>query len=349
MQTIFISATMRNSGQSLVSWLLAKILIDKGLKVGLFRPVGIQADNEGQDPLVKLLFDVFGDQLIGDRQCPLCVDPEGGVDTDLVKFHLPKIQSAFEELKNHCDICLAIGSRDVFFDSEQSALPDTRFIEMFDARVVLIDRFVSKAMTVYSSLALASFLQKRLAGIIINRVPNENWEAFSGKTIPFLKQKGAPIMAVLPEDAVISSPTLKDITELFGAKVLCCEDKLDRLATGKTIGVHQLPKSMRIYKRVVNKIILTGGSVEKISTGSTEDVCGIVLTHGRLPAESVVESARKEGLPVILTELDTYAALEKLDAGGISIKARDGFRLDRMTSMLFDQIIPQEILSRCGV
>lgn len=349
MHTIFISATMRNSGQSLVSWILTKKLIDRGLKVGLFRPIGIQGTQGEQDPLIKLLTDVFGNQFVCNPQCPLCIDPEGGVDTDLVEFHLTKIQNAFEEMKSCCDVCLAIGSRDVFFDSEQSALPDTRFIEMFDARVILIDRFVSKAMTVYSTLALASFLRERLAGIIINRVPKSNWDQFSGKTIPYLKKNGAPILAVLPEDAVISSPTLLDLVELFGAKVLCCEDKLDRLVTGKTIGVHQLPKSMRIYKRVVNKVVLTGGSVDDISNDKMENLCGIVLTGGRIPAQTVVESARNEGIPLMLTDMDTFATIEKLESGGIQIKARDAFRLERMMKILFDQITPEEFFLRIGV
>ena len=339
---------MRDTGQSLLTWLLAQELIVRGLRVGLFRPMGV-AGPEGKDPLIKLVTEVLGDQLACAAQCPVCVDPEGGVDTELVDFHMHKIEQAFRTYEKQCDICLAVGSRDIFFDTEHSSLPDSRFIEMFDARVILIDRFVTKAMTVYSTLALASFLRDRLAGIVINRVPEEAWEEFSTQTVPFLRDKGAPIFAVLPEDKVLESPTLLDLAEVLDAEVLTGESKLGNLSTGLTIGAQSLPSSMKIYKRVVNKVVLEGGTVEQVVAGEHANVCGVVLTNGRKPAEKVVEAAAAEGLPVLLTQMDTFVTIEKMAKAKIYIQGRDRFRLERFKELLTSHNPIEELIRACGV
>ena len=349
MQTIFISATMRHSGQSLITWLLASELIERGRKVGVFRPMGLVGPGGGPDPILQLLSESLGDKLAAPPVCPLCVDPEGGVDPDLVEFHITKIEQAFSQLKDQCDVCLAVGSRDVFFDAEHSSLPDARFIEMFDARVLLIDRFVTKAMTVYSTLALASFLRERLAGILINRVTDSAWDEFLNETKPFLQEKGAPVLAVLPEDVVIESPTLHDLKDLLEADVLTGEEKLDNQTTGVTISAQSLPASMKIYKRVVNKVLLEGASTANLISGEQKGICGVVLTGGRIPADQVVRTAQAEGLPVLLTRLDTFAVIEKMGKGKILIQARDRFRLDRLKSLLEQQVSIDQLIAACGL
>ena len=348
MKTIFISATMSDSGQSLVCWLLADELIKRGYKVGIFRPMGV-AGPDGVDPLMKLLFELFGDKIAGSPDCPLLVDPTGGVDSDLVEFHLEKILTAFSELKNQCEICIAIGSRDVYYNAEQASLPDVKFIEMFDATVLLIDRFVKKAMTVYSSLALASFLRERLAGIIINRTPKEEWDDFTENTVPYLREKGVPILAVMPEDDMISSPTLMDLQELLDAEILCCEENLNNLAVGKTISADMLPKDMKIYKRVINKVLFKGASVENINNDDQKGICGILITGGRTPAKSVIEAAQKNHMPVMLTKLDTFAAIDMIDNAEIYIKSRDTFRLEQLKILLTVDFSIEHLLQACGI
>lgn len=348
MKTIFISATMSDSGQSLMAWLLARELTERGVAVGLFRPMGV-AGPGGGDPLVDLVFDALGNKVAGSRVCPVTVDPEGGVDPDLVEFHINKIQDAFSGLKDKCDVCLAIGSRDVFHDAEHSSLPDSRFIEMFDAKVVLIDRFVKKAMTVYSVLALSSYLKDRLAGMIINRVPDADWEEFSTKTAPYLRDKGAPIFAALPEDDIIISPTITDVSELLGAKIIGADCKSSVLVTGKTISPHDLPRSLSIFKRVTNKIVMMGGPEPAIAQSEPSKPCAIAITGGREPAKVVVDAAEKEGIPLLLTSFDTFDAVNKIENEKIYIKPRDTFRIERLKLLLEKEISMHDLLAACGV
>jgi BioD-like phosphotransacetylase family protein len=348
MKTIFISATLRDSGQSLLTWLLAEELVAKGLTVGLFRPMGTPGPGN-EDPLVHLMFDAMGDHLVGGRKCPVLVDPKGGVAPELVEFYLDNIKERFDKLKGSCDVCLAVGSRDVFFDTEQSALPDTRFIEMFDARVLLIDRFLQKSSTVYSSLALASFLRDRLAGIFISRVPEDEYDEFANITTPFLKEKGVPILGVFAEDSILSAPTVQNISDVLMAKMICCGENKMVLATGRTIGTQSLGKDMRIFKRVINKILLTGGTPEQIEKGDTENVCGVVLTGGREPAQAVLDAAKGRGLPVLLTQHDTFVAMEKIVQEKIYTKPSDRFRMERLRAIIAKQTPLDKVLEACGI
>jgi uncharacterized protein len=349
MKTIFISATAVDSGQSLTAWLIAKKLIDSGKKVGVFRPMGVRDPATGDDPILSLLLDSFGDQVVGERTGPVMVEPGTGVDPDLAELYAGKISKAFEAKKDQCDVCIAIGSRDVFFDAEQSSLPDTRFIEMLDARVLLIDRFRSKAMTFYSTLALASFLRDRLAGIVINRVPSDAFDQFQEETLPILRQKGVPISGVLPDDPVLSSPTVQDVAEVIDAEILVGRESLDRLVTGKTISAHDLPGAMKLMKRVVNKLLLTGGSPESITEGRGDEICGVVLTGGKPPADPVLKAAEKEGMTALLTKYDTFTVIDKLDNATFHVKARDLAKLARFEKLLTAQTTLDDLLAACGV
>ena len=349
MKTIFLSATSTDSGQTLLAWLLARELDAGGHKVGLYRPIGIRGSEAGEDHLLSLVFAAMGGRLAGSPVSPVLVDADGGLDPDMAKVCFQKAERAFNDLKGQCDVCLVVGSRDVFHDVDQSALPDSAFIDLFDAKVILLDRFRTKSMTVYSSLALSSFLGDRLAGVIINRVPFAQFDEFSGHLLPDLQNKGAKIFAALPEDLTIHSPTLEDIALLTGARFLCGDAKKDDLVAAKSISWPGLRGRLAILKRVVNKIILCGGNETQLDRCSLESLSGLLLTGGRVPPQAVIDAAESMGMAVMLTDLDTYSALEKLDKPHSYLKASDVFKLERLRQLLETQVSVESILKACGV
>jgi len=163
--------------------------------------------------------------------------------------------------------------------------------------------------------------------------------------VPFLCSKGAPILAVLPKDPVLGSPTLRDIAEQLSARVLTGEQSLDIQITGKTISAHELPKSLRIFKRVVNKIMLTGGPTASIEAGELDVLCGAVLTSGRNPAQPVLDAAQAANWPLLLTDKDTFGAIDALDRAKNYLKPRDGFKVEHLRKILSAQLPMDELMA----
>ncbi len=95
-----------------------------------------------------------------------------------------------------------------------------------------------------------------MRGIIFNRVPLEELELLRERVLPALVQKGVPALAALPEDPFLSFRSLREIKEILRGEVLCEGQGLERPVASMTVGSHDLPMDLMLFKRTYNKIVL---------------------------------------------------------------------------------------------
>jgi hypothetical protein len=72
---------------------------------------------------------------------------------------------------------------------------------------------------------------------------------------------------------------------------------------------------MRYFLRIPNKVVITGINRTDIQILAleTSTKC-LLLTGGLYPSEMVVNIAKTKGVPVVVTSLDTFSAVEKIQA-----------------------------------
>jgi BioD-like phosphotransacetylase family protein len=330
MPFLFIGSTGDHAGQCLVTWAIARRLLEKGLRVGFFKPFGtklIQADDIQSDPDALLFKKVLNIEEPLEMICPPIFheeqdnqDSDGGL--------LGEIKSTAWELSAEKDLLIIIGSRHIYFDDSRHALTDISLISELNADMVLVHRYRKVSTTLYSVLSVNSLLGKNVKGTIINRVPNEQLDDVHEKIVPVVSQRGIRNVALLPEDPTLSLWSIREIKDIFEGEILWGDEFIDRPVGGMTVGASGLQNELRLFRRIYNKIILLGPE------NSVHNVSGILLTGNRMPGDLVLEAAKRSKIPLILVKEDTFSVKERLEQCTPILTPANESKVVRLTAMM---------------
>lgn len=318
MSFLFIGSTGDHAGHSLITWVLARRLLGKGLRVGFLKPFGthpIQIEDHWTDRDAWLFKDILDLQEPFERICPCVVSEESWTHGPPDKL-LKEIVTLAREMKKEKDVLLIMGSRRIFFDDAPFPLSEITLIPELAADVVLITRYQTVSKSMYSILSIASLLKDRVRGIILNRIPHEKLDRIQERIIPSLLQHGIPLTAALTEDTFLACRSIREILQILGGDLLCGEEKLEKPVGGLTVGSGDLKGELKIFKRAYNKIVLLEASPgHDATTGDaiSRPVAGILLTGGRRPAPQLLQAAMNASIPLISVKGDTFASLERLE------------------------------------
>ncbi len=329
MISLFIGSTGEGSGQTLAAWCIGLALRDRGLKLGFMKPFGPPADPSVPDPDQFLIKKVLE---LSDEDVAVPPQPVGmPIGTIPDPQWMARVESRYQEMMAAKDAVIVMGSRDIFFDSGGPVLPDSHFIQRQDVPVLLMDRFNKESLSIYSVLAINSFLSGRVRGVVINRVPAERLDAVDSHCVPFLTSKGVEAVAVVPEDRVLSAMTVRNVMEILDGQIITGSQRMETLVDRFALGSPLLSGPMAIFKRVYNKVILLGSGENEPPASK---VSGIVLTGGRLCADAVMQVGREQEIPLLSVPMDTFAAIERLEQARVSLTDRDEFRALRFKDWL---------------
>ncbi|RJR50146.1 MAG: phosphotransacetylase family protein [Desulfobacteraceae bacterium] len=338
MSFLFVGSTGDNAGHTLLTWAILRRLTKIGLRVGFMKPFGTrptQVDGQWTDQDAVLFKEVLGlSEPLGEI-CPFPNPRCDGNETETIDF-VEDLKRSIEALSKDKDVLVIMGSRHIFFDEPSRPLPDISLVPLLGADFVLIHRHRQISKSLYSILSVCSLLRENMRGIIFNRVPPDAVDLLRERVLPSLVQKGVPALAALPEDPFLSFRSLREIKEVLCGEVLCGEQGLERPVASMTVGSHDLPLDLMLFKRVYNKIVLL--SHREMEEGDAEmnsrPLAGILITGGRHPAAQLIEAARKESIPLVLIKDDTFAALERLEQNPSVLSKRDEMKIRRFTELL---------------
>ena len=350
---LFVGSTGDRAGHSLVTWTLARRLTERGLKVGFFKPFGtdpIPLDGVWTDPDARLFKNVLHLQEPLTTICPFPLPDEVRMKGKGNRVLL-QIRSLTQELARDKDLLLIMGSRHVFFEGTTHAVPDIFLITELKLNLLLIQRYRKPADTLYTILSLASLLRHQLKGVLINRVLPEKMDEVDRAVVQPLKRKGIFIPAVIPEDPSLAFRTLGDTAAALGGEFLCGKEKTGHLVGGMTPGASDLKGELRLFKRLYNKIVLLAPpnppETHEEDHGMRK-VEGILLTGGRRPPVRIFQLAKKNGIPLILIEEDTFVTLEKLAQQKPVLSPGDDLKVQRFTECLKHHADPDILLRPWG-
>ena len=339
MSFLYIGTTGGYAGHSLITWAIARRLVEKDIRVGFFKPFGTRATRvEGSqaDRDVILFKEVLNLQDPFERICPY-LDSEEAWRQKGADEILNELRSLVHELSVGKDVVIIMGSRHIFFDDTAYPITDISFATELKADFVLVNRYRDSAKSIYSILSISSMLKERVKGIILNRVPPEKLEDIRGVIIPSFAKKGIPITTALPEDPALSFRSLREITEVLDGAVLWGKEILEQPVGGMTVGSAELKGELQLFKRVYNKIILLEPfslNKENQKPSAHRTIAGIVLTGGRTPAPQILQAAQKANIPLLLVKDDSFGALERLEKTAPRLSPKDEAKVNYLTELM---------------
>jgi len=353
---LYITAAAPRSGKSVVLLGLLEQLLRRVGRVAVFRPF-TRGGPEAPDPLVDLLYARF--RLDAPRALAAGLPIEEAVRlaaSGRESEFQSRILDRYGRLREHADFVLCLGSdretADTAFDFDVNAETANHLGVPVLGVVDASGRSAGETRTTLLGM-LESLREKRcrVFGMVLNRLPPSG--APEEMELPAGPDGERPLLIRIPEEPLLSLPTLADVAEGLGARVLGGAGGLMRHVSGYTVAAMHVEGFL---ERVVpGSLVITPGDrsdiiVACLASSRARDatsIAGLVLTGGMTPAPPVQRLI--EGLdwdvPVLLAGEDTFPTAKRVSGLSFRIRPDDDRKLSRALA-LFDEAVDGEALCR---
>ncbi len=352
---IYITNTERRTGRSLVSLGVMKLMLSKVSKVGYFRPIISDYPQGERDNHIETMLSYFN--LDMDYK-----DAYGFTMSQVVKYKnmgqearlIEKIIEQYKAIEEKYEIVLVEGSDFAGRGMQIEFDLNVEIAKNISLPTILVSSARNKDMKDAVSnldLAVRTYAEKdvQVQAVVMNFVEEGECDLMKEeleKVIP-----SETIIDVIPKVKELSSPTIREIYEEIGGKILLGESLMCKQADRYDVGAMQLRNYLDRVEE--NSLIITPGDRSDIILGALQanassnypNISGIVITGGIAPEKQILKLI--EGLPnivpIILVNDVTFEAANKI--ARVKPKIRPGItRKIELSLSTFEKYIDTEYL-----
>ena len=325
-KSVFIATSEPYCGKSIITLGLVNMLLGKTKKVGYFKPI-INADpKEKKDDHIVTVTEYFGLSLNYDdtfaftrsQALQMIQNKSEGEMIDIIITKFKKLEEAY-------DFTVVEGSD---FEGEGIAFE-------FDANISIAKNLAAPAVLVISgenkttaqivtgAITVFHNFQARdveVLSVVINRVSTNQSEDV--KQLLGMQLPKDMIVTVIPFEKSLNSPTMQEINENLGGKLLFGEDQLANQADHFITGAMQVANFLNYLKE--NVLIVTPGdrgdiilsALQANLSTSYPKISGIILSAGFEPEESLMRLIQGSPsiVPIISVQSGTFETTSKIGA-----------------------------------
>ncbi len=318
MVTLYITSTETFSGKSALCVGIAKRLQRDGLTIGYMKPVSTGARLAAGlvDEDAEFFKQTFGlpdslDDMVPIRLAPRLVEAllQGEEGTDFAA----KLKSAYSRVSAGRDVVVLEGGCNLR-EGYLIGLPTPDVARMLGAKAVVVVKYNDELQVLDDALTSRKRLGDALVGVVLNAIPRQRMPFVQEVVKPALETRGIPVLAVLPQERLLLSVSVGDLTEFLSGTVLCCTDKMDELVEHLMVGAMSVDSALSYFRRKPNKAVITGGDRPDIQLAALETSTKCVILTGNMrPSPIILGRAEEVGVPMILVRHDTLAAVEVIE------------------------------------
>ena len=323
-KAIYIATSEHNSGKSIITLGLMSMLTGKTAKVGYFRPIiedfkDGKIDNHIETVISHFGLDIAVEDAFAITKSKLIKKKNKGKLGEVLDLIIEK----YKRLEEKFDFVLVEGTS---FSGEGTVIEldmNVLIAKNLGIPAVIVGSGVDKTLEeLIDSLYLAydSFKVKdvEVLAVIANKVQLSNLKVVADGLKSNLP--AAVLVNAIPLISSLNNPTIKEIVEVLGAKVLFGAEFLNNEVGNFSVGAMQLRNYLLHLKE--NALVITPGDRADIILGALQAnesanypaISGIVLTGNIVPEDSIIKLI--EGLttivPIITVEGGTYGITNQL-------------------------------------
>jgi len=355
-KAVYIATSDHNSGKSIITLGLMSILIGKTAKVGYFRPiiedfVDGEQDNHIETVLSYFNLDIKFEEAYAITKSKLIKKKNKGKIGEVLDLIIEK----YKKLEERFDFVLVEGTS---FTGEGTSIEldlNVLIAKNLGIPTMIIGSGVGKTLEeLVDSLYLVydSFKVKEVEvlSVFANKVQPENIELVT-KSL----QKSLPanvLVNTIPLISSLNNPTMQEIVNELGAKVMFGENYLNNEIGHFSVGAMQLHNYLVHLHD--NALVITPGDRSDIILGALQanesvnypTISGIILTGNIIPEESILKLI--EGLsaivPIIAVDGGTYNITNKIGSIRSEIYANNTHKIETSITT-FEKYVAIEALS----
>ncbi|TDQ31071.1 phosphate acetyltransferase [Zeaxanthinibacter enoshimensis] len=356
-KAIYIATTEPNSGKSIVSLGMMRLLLGRTARVGYFRPIIETVEPGFIDHHIHAILTHFEvDMKPEEAYCFTRSEVVELKNQDRDDEIVSRIIHQFKAIEERFDFLLVEGTD---FSGEGSILEwDTNAViakNLGIPAIVIGSGFGKTVKEMVGTLVMAydSFQDRDVEVLLMvaNKVPEEA----KAETAAALKRKLPPgvLTGIIPVNPVLGSPSVKEIAEVLEAEVLFGHSFLNAQVGDFSVGAMQLRNYLTHLKK--DGLVITPGDRADIILGALQAnisanypaISGIVLTGGLIPEESIIKliEGLSDVVPILSVQGGTYSVTNRIGAIRPKLYAEN---TEKITISIeeFDKYVPTSELAK---
>ena len=325
-KAIYIATVESDSGKSLISLGLLRMMLTKSTKVGYFRPIINELDNNGYDEHTNTAIKFFNldtdyKDCYAYKQNEVVALLSEGKEDEVIQTVIEK----YKKLEANYDYVLVEGTD---FSGEGG------FTEL-DVNLMIAKNLNIPALIVGSGngkkkkdfintmqLSYNSFISKEVdvIGIVANKIEEDEVAYIREELIKSFPKELQ--IDIIPKIDFLAFPTVKEVVQALKGRVLFGEQFLDNAIGSYSTGAMQLRNYLTRIKE--NALVITPGDRADIILGALQanasknypKIAGIILTGTIIPEESILKLIEgvQSTVPIISVDGGTFGISNKIGA-----------------------------------
>ena len=325
-KAIYIATVESDSGKSLISLGLLRIMLTKSTKVGYFRPIINEFDNNGYDEHTNTAINFFNldtnyKDCFAYKQSEVVALLSEGKEDEVIQ----KVIEKYKKLEANYDYVLVEGTD---FSGEGG------IIEL-DINLMIAKNLNIPALIVGSGngkkkkdfintmqLSYNSFISKEVdvIGIVANKIEEDEVDYIREELIKSFPEQLQ--IDIIPKIDFLAFPTVKEVVQALKGRVLFGAQFLDNAIGSYSTGAMQLRNYLTRIKE--NALVITPGDRADIILGALQanasknypKIAGIILTGTIIPEESILKLIEgvQSTVPIVSVDGGTFGISNKIGA-----------------------------------
>ena len=347
-KNVYLSAIHQNAGKTTIALGLYKILKDRGFKAAFMKPIGqkvVTVHHKNVDKDSYLIGKIYHCWRFKDMS-PVTVG-RGFTEQYIFKprgeILRSQILKSFKALSKNHNVMIVEGTGHAGVGSVID-LSNADVASMLGSKVIIISgggvgRSIDEIML---NKALFDLKGVEVLGVIINKVRPEKYQKVKRVLEQGLKNKGIRLLGVIPSDPILSSPTMEQIMNQLGLKLLCGKKNLSKHVEHAIVAAME-PHNMMAYIQDGTLVITSGDRIDNMlvsisahlmSKRKKFKIAGIILTGGLVPDRPIIELLKESKIPVLLSKEDTYKVAGKIETSTFKIDRTDKDKILEATHLV---------------
>lgn len=322
---IYLTTTEPYSGKSIIALGLLNLLSGKTEKLAYFKPV-ISREGQERDSNLEMLKEHFHlstsyEEMFVFTRNEVVKQINAGKEA----YVIDTIIDRFKKLQERYDFVVVEGSDFMGGSTNVEFMGNISIAKNLGLPVVIITKGESKSVqeVVDNALSTAkSFIDQgvQILTVVVNKMDSTMKDELHSKLSKSLPS--GTIVTTLPSHKDLASPTMREIQEAVGGKILFGENLLANQVDASIVGAMQLHNCLTRLSK--NTLIVTPGDRGDIIIGALQanishnypKIAGMVLTGGLIPEPTILKLI--EGLdtvvPMITVESGTFKTVNQVAA-----------------------------------
>jgi len=325
-KAIYISTIEENSGKSLISLGVLRMMLTKSAKVGYFRPIITvdkkdEVDNHINTAINFFNLDMTYDDCFAYHQHEIVRLLSQGKEETVIQ----KVIEKFKILETKFDYVLVEGTDFSGAGGFTELDVNLMIAKNLGIPVLIVGAGNGKTKSEFIhnlQLSYKSFTDKEVdvIGIIANKTEEDEIE-FIGNELKKIIPKKVQI-DIIPKVEFLANPTVKEIVKALDGNVIFGAQFLDNTISSYSTGAMQLRNYLTRIKE--NALVITPGDRADIILGALQanassnypKIAGIILTGNLVPEDSILKLIEgvQSTVPIIAVKGGTFGISNRIGA-----------------------------------